>query len=117
MVEMLAAVRAAAERAPAGAYQELGWGLSGGEMPHAQACVLYALRTGVVEQLGEPAQRLLLDRRARCLPWKRIAARMRVSEHDCAGGGGLSECIPRNACQGFADSRQAGPPGHVADVC
>jgi hypothetical protein len=35
---------------------ELGWALSGGEMPHAQACVLYILRVGVIECLGEAGQ-------------------------------------------------------------
>jgi len=35
---------------------ELGWSLSRGEMPHAQACVLYILRVGVIECLGEAGQ-------------------------------------------------------------
>lgn len=36
--------------------------LSGGEMPHAQACVVYILRVAVIRQLPEPHQRKLLDR-------------------------------------------------------
>ena len=44
------------------AEQDLGAGIAGGELPHAQACVLYIIRTGVVEQLSEIGQRLLLDR-------------------------------------------------------
>jgi hypothetical protein len=35
---------------------------AGGEMPHAQACVMYILRAGVIRQLPEPSQRELLDR-------------------------------------------------------
>jgi hypothetical protein len=35
---------------------ELGCSLSRGEMPHAQACVLYILRVGVIECLGEAGQ-------------------------------------------------------------
>jgi hypothetical protein len=31
-------------------------------MPHAQACVMYILRAGVIRQLPEPSQRELLDR-------------------------------------------------------
>ncbi|PRW58658.1 HEAT repeat-containing 5B isoform X2 [Chlorella sorokiniana] len=43
---------------------ELGLGTGSGERPHAQACALYVLRVGVIEQLGEGGQRLLLDRLA-----------------------------------------------------
>ena len=35
---------------------ELGAGLASGEMPQPQACVLYILRIGVVERLGELSQ-------------------------------------------------------------
>lgn len=45
-----------------GGETELGAGISGGELPHAQACVLYILRTGIVEQLSETGQRLLLEK-------------------------------------------------------
>lgn len=47
---------------PPGGDPELGAAIAGGELPHAQACVLYVLRTGIVEQLSEIGQRLLLDR-------------------------------------------------------
>lgn len=47
--------------APA-AEQEIGAGVASGEMPHAQACVLYMLQIGVIEQLSETAQRGLLER-------------------------------------------------------
>lgn len=49
-------------KAAAGGEADLGAGIAGGELPHAQACVLYVLRTGVVEQLSETGQRLLLER-------------------------------------------------------
>ena len=35
---------------------ELGRPLSKGEQPHPQACILYILRVGVVERLGEAGQ-------------------------------------------------------------
>ena len=35
---------------------ELGRFLSSGEVPHAQACVLYVLRVGIIERLGEAGQ-------------------------------------------------------------
>lgn len=44
------------------AEQEIGAGVASGEMPHAQACVLYMLQIGVIEQLSESAQRGLLER-------------------------------------------------------
>lgn len=44
---------------------ELGWPLSGGEMPHAQTCVLYVLRVGVIESLGEAGQVTCLPAHAR----------------------------------------------------
>ncbi|KAL4431040.1 hypothetical protein ABPG75_006296 [Micractinium tetrahymenae] len=68
VLEMLGAACLAA-----GSYQEasivpgegeLGMGTGSGERPHAQACVLYVLRVGVIEQLGESGQRLLLDKLA-----------------------------------------------------
>lgn len=40
---------------------ELGYGLATGEFPMAQACVLYALRTGVFRYLTESGQRKLVD--------------------------------------------------------
>lgn len=49
------------EKAPSG-LDELGCGGANGERPHAQACALYALRAGVIEQLAEGGQRLLLER-------------------------------------------------------
>lgn len=35
---------------------ELGQVFSKGELPHAQACILYILRVGIIEQLGEQGQ-------------------------------------------------------------
>lgn len=35
---------------------ELGRPLCKGEVPHAQACVLYILRVGIIERLGEAGQ-------------------------------------------------------------
>lgn len=35
---------------------ELGRALSKGEQPHPQACVLYILRVGVIDRLGEAGQ-------------------------------------------------------------
>jgi len=67
-LEALAAACAQAgttlESGPSCGDYELGAGISGGERPHAQACVLYILRAGVVEQLGEVGQRLLLNKLA-----------------------------------------------------
>ena len=40
---------------------ELGSFLSSGELPHAQACILYVLRVGVIESLGESGQASSLD--------------------------------------------------------
>lgn len=61
-VEMLAPVAVEARSAQLMPEQEIGAGLATGEMPQAQACVLYMLRTGVIDQLGEAAQRRLLER-------------------------------------------------------
>jgi hypothetical protein len=58
---------AAPERGPSGVEGEVGSGVGGGQRPHAQACILFALRTGVVEQLGEGGQRLLLEKLAALL--------------------------------------------------
>ena len=55
-LEMLAQVGASPGAAPEEGEPELGWGLASGEMPHVQACVLYILRVGVIEQLGEQGQ-------------------------------------------------------------
>lgn len=59
-LEMLASVATAATAATAVPAEdgepELGSFLAGGEMPHAQACVLYILRVGVIERLGETGQ-------------------------------------------------------------
>lgn len=52
----------ASEKGFCGTDGELGSGISGGERPHAQACVLYILRAGVIEQLGEKGQRSLLQK-------------------------------------------------------
>lgn len=35
---------------------ELGSFLASGELPHAQACISYILRVGIIECLGESAQ-------------------------------------------------------------
>lgn len=53
-VEMLAAVKPAADRG--GADADVGAGLSGGELPMAQATVLCILRVGIIERLGETGQ-------------------------------------------------------------
>jgi hypothetical protein len=50
------------EKGPSGHDIELGMGIGGGERPHAQACILYIMRAGAIEQLGESGQRLLLDK-------------------------------------------------------
>jgi hypothetical protein len=50
------------EKGPSGHDVELGVGIGGGERPHAQACILYIMRAGVIEQLGESGQRLLLEK-------------------------------------------------------
>jgi hypothetical protein len=57
-IEMLAQVSGAPDRAAAssGTDGDLGQGLSSGELPAAQASVLYVLRVGVIEQLGEGGQ-------------------------------------------------------------
>lgn len=57
-IEMLAQASAPADKASAqgNADAELGQGLSSGEMPAAQASVLYVLRGGVIEQLAENGQ-------------------------------------------------------------
>jgi hypothetical protein len=39
-------------------------GPAGGEMPHVQACMIYVLRVGAIEQLSETGQRKLLDKLA-----------------------------------------------------
>eukprot|EP00887_Chlorella_sp_A99_P005661 scaffold1.g5661.t1 len=61
------AAGAAPERPVAGGEGELGLGTGSGERPRAQACVLYVLRVGVIEALGEGGQRALLDRLAAVL--------------------------------------------------
>ena len=53
-VEMLAAVKPAADKG--GGDAEVGAGLSGGELPMAQATVLCILRVGIIERLGETGQ-------------------------------------------------------------
>ena len=68
-----------AEKSPFTSEFELGLGIGGGERPHAQACVLYIMRAGVIEQLGEGGQRLLLER---------VTALLRASEE--AGGAALT---------------------------
>ena len=54
VIEMLAAVKPAADRASADG--DVGAGLSCGELPMAQATVLCILRVGVLERLGETGQ-------------------------------------------------------------
>ena len=66
-VETLAPVAAAAKGAPAPVEHEIGAGISSGEMPHAQACTLYLLRIGVIEQLSEAGQRAMLEKCARLM--------------------------------------------------
>lgn len=61
-VETLAPVAAAAKSAAPPLEQEIGAGVASGEMPHAQACILYLLRIGVIEQLSEAGQRALLEK-------------------------------------------------------
>ena len=61
-VETLAPIAAAANSAPRPAEQEIGTGVASGELPHAQACVLYLLRIGVIEQLSEAGQRAMLEK-------------------------------------------------------
>ncbi|CAL8466413.1 g5949 [Coccomyxa elongata] len=65
-IEMLAQLgNAATDRAASassGAEADAGQGLGSGEVPAAQAAVLYVLRVGVIEQMGETGQRLLLER-------------------------------------------------------
>lgn len=60
-IEMLAQLgNAAADRAASasssGAEADAGQGLGSGEVPAAQAAVLYVLRVGVIEQMGETGQ-------------------------------------------------------------
>jgi len=66
-VETLAPIAAAANSAPRPAEQEIGAGVASGELPHAQACVLYLLRIGVIEQLSEAGQRAMLEK-CECSP-------------------------------------------------
>ncbi|KAK9798183.1 hypothetical protein WJX73_010462 [Symbiochloris irregularis] len=62
-IEMLARCTGTGS-APSGGEPDLGVGIASGEMPQPQACVLYIVRVGVVERLGEPGQRRLLERLA-----------------------------------------------------
>lgn len=59
-VEMLASCgghgHAPSPAAAAAAEGNLGAGISGGELPHVQASVLYVLRVGVIEQMSENGQ-------------------------------------------------------------
>ncbi len=59
-IEMLAQLgNATADRAASassGAEADAGQGLGSGEVPAAQAAVLYVLRVGVIEQMGETGQ-------------------------------------------------------------
>ena len=59
-VEMLAScgghAHAPSAAAAAAAEGNLGAGISGGELPHVQASVLYVLRVGVIEQMSESGQ-------------------------------------------------------------
>ena len=58
----LAANAGASERPYGTGDAELGTSLSAGDRPYAQACIIYILRAGVIEVLGEAAQRVLLGR-------------------------------------------------------
>ena len=71
-VEMLAAVKPVADRS--GADADVGAGLSGGELPMAQATVLCILRVGIIERLGETGQASPL--RARRMPRPRELMRV-----------------------------------------
>ena len=65
-VEMLAAVKPVADKS--GGDADVGAGLSGGELPMAQATVLCILRVGIIERLGETGQaRPLHAHRMPCL--------------------------------------------------
>ncbi len=59
-IEVLAQVgNGAGDKAPpanTGAEGDAGQGLGSGELPAAQATVLYVLRVGVIEQMGETGQ-------------------------------------------------------------
>lgn len=55
-LEMLGGVTGPAASSLEDAEPELGRPLSKGEQPHAQACVLYILRVGIIEGLGEAGQ-------------------------------------------------------------
>ncbi len=60
-VEMLAqlgntAADRAASASSSGAETDAGQGLGSGEVPAAQAAVLYVLRVGIIEQMGETGQ-------------------------------------------------------------
>ena len=59
---MLEPVVSAVRNVAISAEQEIGAGVASGEMPQAQACVLYMLQIGVIEQLSESSQRQLLER-------------------------------------------------------
>ena len=52
-IEMLAAVKPVADK---NGDADVGMGLSGGELPMAQATVLCILRVGIIERLGETGQ-------------------------------------------------------------
>ena len=49
------------EKGPPGPDHGLGTSISNGERPYAQACTLYIVRAGIVEQLGEFGQKELLQ--------------------------------------------------------
>ena len=51
----------------AGSVGDLGIGYAHGERPFAQACVLYIMRSSVIEQLGETGQRAMLEEVLKCL--------------------------------------------------
>lgn len=91
LLEMLSTLQ---PREAAGAEADLGAGIASGELPHAQACVLYVLQTGVVEQLSEAGQRLLLER---CAPHAPAYA-----------PAGLCPCKPKHKSTAMSTCRPGG---------
>ena len=75
-IEMLAAVKPIADKG--GGDADVGAGLSGGELPMAQATVLCILRVGIIERLGETGQARLFKHSA-CLAVPASLTQARVS--------------------------------------
>lgn len=58
----LAATPVNPEKGPPGPNWGLGCNISNGERPFSQACILYIMRSGIIEQIGEVGQKELLAR-------------------------------------------------------